>query len=47
MHLETTTETYHPKIKIAKVRSVKPDVINDAAKNAGYICQKWHLNGIV
>ncbi len=30
--LETTTETYHPKIKIAKVRSVKPDVINEQLK---------------
>jgi FlaA1/EpsC-like NDP-sugar epimerase len=30
--LETTTETYHPKIKIAKVRSVKPEVINDQLK---------------
>ena len=30
--LETTTETYHPKIKIAKVRSVKAEVINDQLK---------------
>jgi FlaA1/EpsC-like NDP-sugar epimerase len=38
-NLETTTETYHPKIKIAKVRQVDPAFINDSLNELIY-CAK-------